>query len=91
MGKGPCPSPWARLILKVYEADLPVCPKCNGPMRVSALIDDPAVVVDLDGLPEDLADRFIVATDLVHGAALMTADKKLLDWRHPMEGHDARM
>ena len=28
---------------KVYEADPLVCPKCQGPMRVIALIDDPAV------------------------------------------------
>ncbi|MSP96140.1 MAG: hypothetical protein EXR29_02700 [Betaproteobacteria bacterium] len=38
----------ARLIRKVYEADPFVCPKCRsnncGPMRVIALIDDPAVV-----------------------------------------------
>ena len=31
---------WARLICKVYE----VCPKCKGPMRVIALIDDPGVI-----------------------------------------------
>ena len=35
---------WARLIRKVYEADPLVCPKCQGPMRVIALIEDPAVV-----------------------------------------------
>ena len=35
---------WARLMRKVYEADPLVCPKCQGPMRVLALIDDPAVV-----------------------------------------------
>ncbi len=35
---------WARLIRKVYESDPLVCPKCKGPMRVIALIDDPAVV-----------------------------------------------
>lgn len=35
---------WARLIRKVYEADPLVCPKCKGPMRVIALIDDAAVV-----------------------------------------------
>ena len=35
---------WARLIRRVYEADPLVCPKCKGPMRVIALIDDPAVV-----------------------------------------------
>ena len=35
---------WARLIRKVYEADPLECPKCKAPMRVIALIDDPAVV-----------------------------------------------
>lgn len=34
---------WARLIRKVYESDPLVCPKCQGPMRVIALIEDPAV------------------------------------------------
>lgn len=35
---------WARLISKVYEADPLVCPECQCPMRVIALIQDPAVV-----------------------------------------------
>jgi hypothetical protein len=35
---------WARLIRKVYEADLLACPKCTAPMRIIALIDDPHVV-----------------------------------------------
>ncbi len=35
---------WARLIRKIYAADPLVCPRCKGPMRVIALIDDPAVV-----------------------------------------------
>jgi hypothetical protein len=37
-------SAWARLIYKVYEVDPLECPKCKGPMRVIALIDDPAVI-----------------------------------------------
>lgn len=37
-------STWAKLIYKVYEVDPLECPKCKGPMRVIALIDDPAVV-----------------------------------------------
>ena len=37
-------SAWARLIRKVYEADPLECPKCEGPMRIIALIDDPPVV-----------------------------------------------
>ena len=35
---------WARLIRKVYEADPLVCDKCKGPIRMVALIEDPAVV-----------------------------------------------
>lgn len=35
---------WARLIRKVYEADPLECPKCKGPMRIIALIDDPKVI-----------------------------------------------
>ena len=37
-------SSWARLIHKVYEVDPLECPKCKGPMRVIALIDDKAVI-----------------------------------------------
>src|SRR3989337_2930178 len=35
---------WARLIRKVYEVDPLECPKCRGPMRAIALIEDPIVV-----------------------------------------------
>ncbi|MBI2225346.1 MAG: hypothetical protein HYU44_10430 [Betaproteobacteria bacterium] len=35
---------WARLIKKVYEVDPLECPKCKGPMRVIALINDASVV-----------------------------------------------
>ena len=37
-------STWARLIHKVYEVDPLERPKCKGPMRVIALIDDTAVI-----------------------------------------------
>ena len=54
---------------------------------------DGAVAVrslDLAGLHDDPADRFIVATALVHGATLVTADERLLDWRHALPRQDAR-
>lgn len=47
--------------------------------------------LDLTALPDDPADRFIAATALVHGAALMTADEKILNWRHALERHDSRV
>ena len=37
-------STWARLIHKVYEVDPLECPRCKGPIRVIALIDDAAVI-----------------------------------------------
>jgi len=46
--------------------------------------------VELAGLPDDPADRLIVAAALQHRAALLTADQKLLDWPHTLVRHDAR-
>ena len=69
---------WRDAILAAGAIELPL----DGAIAVRAL--------DLSGLHEDPADRFIVATALVHGAALMTADDRLLDWHHPLDRHDAR-
>jgi PIN domain nuclease of toxin-antitoxin system len=41
-------------------------------------------------LHPDPADRFIAATAVVHDALLVTADERLLAWRHPLKRHDAR-
>jgi len=46
--------------------------------------------VALGGLPNDPVDRLIIATALHHGAALVTADERLLAWDHPLVRHDAR-
>jgi hypothetical protein len=35
---------WARLIKQVYEVDPLVCPRCAGPMRVLAFIEQPEVI-----------------------------------------------
>jgi hypothetical protein len=35
---------WARLITQVYEVDPLVCPRCAGPMRIIAFIEQPAVI-----------------------------------------------
>jgi hypothetical protein len=31
---------WARLIQKIYEMDPLICPRCQGPERIIALIED---------------------------------------------------
>jgi PIN domain nuclease of toxin-antitoxin system len=46
--------------------------------------------VGLGGLPDDPVDRLIVATALHNGAALVSADERLLGWDHPLVRHDAR-
>jgi PIN domain nuclease of toxin-antitoxin system len=45
---------------------------------------------DLGALHGDPADRFIAATAIKHHCILVTADEKLLAWRHTLERFDAR-
>ena len=70
---------WRRSLLDAGMIELPI----DGSVALRSL--------ELSGLPDDPADRFIVATALEHGAAVMTADEKILDWRHALERHDARV
>jgi PIN domain nuclease of toxin-antitoxin system len=44
---------------------------------------------ELEQLHGDPADRLIVATAIAHGATLMTADRTLLHWRHPLPRQNA--
>jgi PIN domain nuclease of toxin-antitoxin system len=44
---------------------------------------------DLGGMSGDPIDRFIVATALARGAALVTADESILSWRGSLIRHDA--
>jgi PIN domain nuclease of toxin-antitoxin system len=44
---------------------------------------------ELEGLNGDPADRMIAATAIVHDAILVTADAKLLRWRHRVKRQDA--
>jgi PIN domain nuclease of toxin-antitoxin system len=39
---------------------------------------------ELDSLHSDPADRFITATAIIHNATLITADERLLHWRHSL-------
>ena len=47
------------------------------------------LAVDLQNLHGDPADRFIAATAIAHDATLLTAVKRLLDWRHKLKRHNA--
>ena len=46
---------------------------------------------ELESLHGDPADRFIAATAIVHDATLVTADEKLLRWRHSVRRQNAKL
>ena len=47
------------------------------------------LAVELPDLPGDPADRFIVATAMMHDATLVTADARLLRWRSEVKRQNA--
>jgi PIN domain nuclease of toxin-antitoxin system len=47
------------------------------------------VAGELEGLHSDPADRFIAATAIAHNATLVTADDRLLQWRHALRRQNA--
>ncbi len=44
---------------------------------------------ELDDLHSDPADRFIAATAIAYDATLLTADERLLRWRHTLQRQNA--
>ncbi|MNC89817.1 hypothetical protein D3C83_58150 [compost metagenome] len=64
---------WREALVNAGVVELPL----DGAVAVRSL--------DLTGLHDDPADRFIIATALVHDAVLMTADERLLNWRNSLE------
>ena len=46
---------------------------------------------ELNSLHGDPADRFIAATAIRHDATLVTADEKLLRWRHSLRRQNAEL
>jgi PIN domain nuclease of toxin-antitoxin system len=47
------------------------------------------LAVGLPDLHADPADRFITATAIAHDATLVTVDRALLQWAHPVRRQDA--
>jgi PIN domain nuclease of toxin-antitoxin system len=61
----------------------------SGVIEVPLTGDIAILAVELDNLHGDPADRFIAATAIAHDAILMTADVRLLRWRHKVRRQDA--
>ena len=49
------------------------------------------LAAELENLHGDPADRFIAATAIAADATLMTADERLLRWRHPLRRQNAEL
>jgi PIN domain nuclease of toxin-antitoxin system len=47
------------------------------------------LAAELETMHSDPADRFITATAIAHKATLMTADERLLHWRHSLHRQNA--
>ncbi len=69
---------WRRRVLDLGIEEIPV----SGDIGIMA--------TELEGLPADPADRIIVATALLRGHTLLTADQGILDWSGTVLRQDAR-
>jgi PIN domain nuclease of toxin-antitoxin system len=69
---------WRRDLLSAGASELPV----DGAVGIRA--------AQLEQLHHDPADRIIVATALLQGARLLTADRRILDWPGNLACQDAR-
>jgi PIN domain nuclease of toxin-antitoxin system len=62
----------------------------TGVVELALTGDIALLAVELKNLHGDPADRFIVATALMHDATLITADARLLRWRGKVKRHNAQ-
>ncbi len=69
---------WRRDLLDSGLAEIPL----DGQIGVAA--------AELSDFHSDPADRIIVATAILNGAVLLTADQRMLDWPGKLDRHDAR-
>ncbi len=75
---GQAPEAWRRSVLRSGVVEIPVAGEIG------------IVAAELDDFHRDPADRIIAATTVVHGATLITADSRILEWPGTLGRHDAR-
>jgi len=62
----------------------------TGVIELALTGDIALLAVDLKTLHGDPADRFIIATAIMHDATLVTADARLLRWRGRVKRQNAQ-
>jgi len=78
-----------RLALRASPAALRMDLLSTGVIELPLTGEIAVLAAELENLHGDPADRFIAATAIVHEATLMTADKRLLNWRHSLKRQNA--
>ena len=78
-----------RLELRASPAELRLDLLSSGVVELPLTGDIAMLAVELTLPHSDPADRFIVATAILQGATLMTADRRLLKWRHKVARQNA--
>lgn len=78
-----------RLALRGEPAQLRADLRASGVIELPLTGDIGIRAVELENLHPDPADRLIAATAVAHDAVLMTADDRLLRWRHSVRRQDA--
>lgn len=78
-----------RLELRRPAADLRQELLGSGILEIPLRGDIAILAVGLADLPGDPADRFIAATAIIYNATLVTADARLLRWRHELRRQNA--
>jgi len=78
-----------RLDLGIPPAELRRQLLDTGVLELPVTGDIAVLAVELANLHGDPADRFIAATAIAHSATLMTADRRLLNWRHKLKRQNA--
>jgi PIN domain nuclease of toxin-antitoxin system len=69
---------WRQKVLELGIEEIPM----SGDVGILA--------VELEDFHPDPADRIVTATALVHGATLVTADARILEWAGSLVRHNAR-
>ena len=74
-----------RIALDVSVRDWRDRQRAHGLAEIPLTSDIAIVANELEGFHKDPADRFLVATVLVTGGRLATADRAILEWRSSMQ------
>ena len=89
----PWPPSFSELFAELFVQDPKWRLDLLGAGRVEVALDGSIGITaaELEAAHADPADRMIIASALITGAALLTADRSMLDWPGHFDRRDARL